>query len=189
MRAGQGRAKHQASCGAAMWPWLINSAATAVVGTFSPPPHSVGSSLAAGAGPAVGCLLPTQVTMPRRPQRLQGARQKHSGQAGSDWGTDLIRSISILTPLSPSSALPPNGLSGAGSSVSGVMGGGKQVMVSARVMVTEWGNSLCIPLSLPSSCPNECISPCKASFPGSHLTSASPTPSFPLCREIRASPI
>lgn len=77
--------------------------------------------------------------MPWRPQRLQVVRQKHSDQAGWGWATDvLIRSISIRTPLSPSSALPPNGLSGAGSRVNGLIGGGKQITVSTRVMVTEW---------------------------------------------------
>lgn len=73
-----------------------------------------------------------------------------SGQVGL--ATDLlIRSISILTPFSPSSALLPNSLSGEGSSSNSVMGGRKQVVVSARVRVTEWGNSL----SFPCSSPNE----------------------------------
>ena len=184
MRSGQGRAKHQTSCGVALWQWLINSAATTAADTFSPSPYSVATSLAAGAGPAVGSLLPTQVIKPQRPQRLQVATKKLSGQAGWNWATDLlIRSTSILTSLSPSSALSLDGLSGARSSINGVMGGGKQVMVSPR------GNSLCIPLSLPSSCLNERISPCRASSPGRHLTSASPTPLLPLCRLLKASPV
>lgn len=166
-----------------MWQWLVNTAATSAAGTLSSSSCLLGARLAAGTGPAVRCFLPTQVPIPRRPQRLQAAREKHSGQAGWGWVTDLlIRSTSILTPLSPSSALLPSSLFRAGSSSNGVMGGRKQVMVSARVRVTEQGNSLCIPFSFPSSSTKEWISPCRAPSPGSHLTSASPTPSFPLCR-------
>lgn len=149
MRARQGRAKHQASCGVAMWQWLINSAATSVVGTFSPSPCSVGASLTAGTGPVVGCLLPTHVVT--MPQRLQVEREKHSGEAGWDWGTDLpIRRISILTPLSHSSALPPNSLSRAGGSVNSVIYGRWKTSRGVSKGHGDWMGEFPLHLPLPS---------------------------------------
>lgn len=93
-----------------------------------------------------------------------------------------IGSINILIPPSPSSALLPYSLSGAESRINGVMGGGKQVMMAAKAETTEQGNSLHLP-PLPSL--NECISPCRASSPGRHLTSASPSYSSPSLQSVQ----
>lgn len=106
-----------------------------------------------GAGPAAGCPLPTQVPMPMRPQGWWG-RNPLAGTGMTGQLISLIRSTSILTSLCPSTALNPSRSSG-----NDIMGGGKQLTTSARLAVTEQGNSFCIPLSLLSNSLNNWISP------------------------------
>lgn len=185
MRTRQGRAKHQAGWGVATWLWLISSVATTVASIFSPPPCSVRTSFSVRAGPVAGCSYQARSSC-HGGCRWQG---RDSGQARWDWGADLfIRSTSMLAPLSPSSALPQ-------------MAFPEQRAVSMMLQKAKpspsvreghegwWGG-----ISSASASPSLAAvwtdaHPHAVSSPGNYLTAASPTPSFHLCRELRASPM
>lgn len=148
MRAGPRRAKYQLEepgCGVAIWHRQTNPAATRGWNLFSPTPLS---------GKQPRSRSSTSSGMPSTYPGLGSCRWPGRNTLASPGGIGelTVRSINILIPLSPISALSPDSLSGAESRSNGVVEGEKQVMVPARVGATEQGNSLCISLSLPSTC-------------------------------------